>query len=184
MNSLVKNTAFYAFWAMFGFLLAAMPRRWSVADYAIVLALSLAGLVAAAVLLARAGHARQQHNKFPPNRIFWFVFVRVDGCVPIAARLLKREADRCARTFTVAEAVYERGLFNLPLARRWLFARRLCRRRNRGEQISDLARCRNHAHSRSRASVRAARADQAAEEARLARRAFRQNALERAAVHV
>lgn len=91
VNSLVKNTAFYAFWAMFGFLLAAMPRRWSVADYAIVLALSLAGLVAAAVLLPAQVTLDMQHNKFPPNGIFWLFSCAWMAVFLIAARLLKRE---------------------------------------------------------------------------------------------
>ncbi|MBL8548053.1 MAG: acyltransferase [Hyphomonadaceae bacterium] len=82
-DQLIKNTIFYAFWAAFGFMLAAAPKRWRIGDYALVLALSLAGMFAAAWLQPAAVTLDMQHNKFPPNAMF-FLF----SCVWVAVLLI------------------------------------------------------------------------------------------------
>lgn len=70
-DQLIKNTIFYAFWAAFGFMLAAAPKRWSIGDYALVLALSLVGMLGAATLQPASVTLDMQQNKFPPNAIFF-----------------------------------------------------------------------------------------------------------------
>jgi peptidoglycan/LPS O-acetylase OafA/YrhL len=82
-DQLIKNTVFYALWASFGFMLAASPKRWSVRDYALVLALASAGLFAAAMLQPATVSLDMQHNKFPPNAMF-FLF----SCAWMAALLI------------------------------------------------------------------------------------------------
>src|SRR5690606_7087152 len=70
-DQLIKNTVFYAFWAAFGFMLAAMPKRWSVGDYAVVIVLAALGMASAAMLQPAAVTLDMQHNKFPPNAVFF-----------------------------------------------------------------------------------------------------------------
>jgi surface polysaccharide O-acyltransferase-like enzyme len=79
-DQLIKNTVFYGFWAAFGFMLAAMPKRWSVGDYAVVLLLALTGMIVAAMQQPASVTLDMQHNKFPPNAMF-FLF----SCVWMAA---------------------------------------------------------------------------------------------------
>lgn len=67
----IQMIVFYALWAGFGFALAADPRRFKPRDYAIVLALSLATLLALAFTSPAA--LNMQVSKFPPTAIF-FVF--------------------------------------------------------------------------------------------------------------
>jgi peptidoglycan/LPS O-acetylase OafA/YrhL len=75
-DQIVKHTIFYALWALFGFMLAAAPRRWSVGDYAIALALALAAMAGALALLPGQVSLDMQANKFPPNTMF-FLFSSV-----------------------------------------------------------------------------------------------------------
>lgn len=86
-DQLIKNTIFYALWASLGFVLAASPKRWSVRDYALVLALSLAGLFAAALLQPETVSLDMQQNKFPPNAMF-FLF----SCAWMAVLLIGSRA--------------------------------------------------------------------------------------------
>jgi peptidoglycan/LPS O-acetylase OafA/YrhL len=92
-DQLIKNTVFYAFWASFGFMLAAMPKRWGMGDYALVLALAAGGMFAASSLQPTSVTLDMQHNKFPPNAVF-FLF----SCAWVAALLigtrLTRETQR------------------------------------------------------------------------------------------
>lgn len=83
LDELIKNAVFYSFWAAFGFMLAAMPKRWSITDYALVLVLAFAGMIAAAMLQPASVTLDMQHNKFPPNGMF-FLF----SCVWTAALLI------------------------------------------------------------------------------------------------
>ncbi|MBL8543135.1 MAG: acyltransferase [Hyphomonadaceae bacterium] len=71
VDGLIKNAVFYAFWAVFGFMLAASPRRWSIGDYAVLLVLALAGMAAAKLALPGQVSLDMQHNKFPPNAMFF-----------------------------------------------------------------------------------------------------------------
>lgn len=90
-DQLIKNTVFYAFWASFGFTLAASPKRWSIGDYALVLGLSLGGMFAAAWLQPANVTLDMQHNKFPPNAIFFlfscaWMAVLLIGCRLVSAK--------------------------------------------------------------------------------------------------
>lgn len=87
-DQLIKNVVFYSFWAAFGFTLAAMPKRWSVGDYAIVLVFALAGMFAAAWLLPASVTLDMQHNKFPPNAIFFLFSCAWIGVLLICGRLI------------------------------------------------------------------------------------------------
>jgi len=87
-DQLIKNTVFYSFWAAFGFVLAAMPRRWSVGDYAVVLAMAVAGMLAAAWLQPASVTLDMQHNKFPPNAIFFLFSAAWVAILLIAGRLV------------------------------------------------------------------------------------------------
>lgn len=95
LDELIKNAVFYSFWAAFGFMLAAMPRRWSLGDYAVVLALAIAGMIGAAVLQPASVTLDMQHNKFPPNAIFWLFSCAWMAVLLIGARLT-RETQRNA----------------------------------------------------------------------------------------
>lgn len=92
-DELIKNTVFYAFWASFGFMLAAMPKRWSVADYAVVLTLAIGGMIAAEALQPASVTLDMQHNKFPPNAVFFLFSCAWMAVLLIGARLT-REAQR------------------------------------------------------------------------------------------
>jgi peptidoglycan/LPS O-acetylase OafA/YrhL len=87
-DQLIKNTVFYAFWASFGFLLAAMPKRWSVGDYALVLALAAAGMIGAAMLAPASVTLDMQQNKFPPNALFFLFSCAWMALLLIAARFV------------------------------------------------------------------------------------------------
>ncbi|MEZ5971942.1 MAG: acyltransferase [Hyphomonadaceae bacterium] len=90
-DQLIKNTVFYAFWASFGFILAAMPKRWSVADYALVLALAAAGMIGAALLQPASVTLDMQQNKFPPNGMFFLFSCAWMAVLLIGARLITPE---------------------------------------------------------------------------------------------
>lgn len=92
-DQLIKNTVFYAFWASFGFTLAAMPKRWRVGDYAVVLALAAAGMFGAALLQPSSISLDMQHNKFPPNAMFFLFSCAWMAALLIGARLT-RETQR------------------------------------------------------------------------------------------
>jgi len=94
-DQLIKNTVFYAFWASFGFMLAAMPKRWSLADYALVLGLAVAGMIAAASLQPASVTLDMQRNKFPPNAVFFLFSCAWMAALLIGARLT-RETQRNA----------------------------------------------------------------------------------------
>jgi peptidoglycan/LPS O-acetylase OafA/YrhL len=87
-DQLIKNTAFYAFWAVFGFMLAAMPKRWSVRDYALVFVLAAIGMIGAAMLQPASVTLDMQHNKFPPNAMFWLFSCAWMAALLIGARFL------------------------------------------------------------------------------------------------
>lgn len=87
-DQLIKNTVFYAFWAAFGFMLAAMPKRWSVGDYGVVLVLAAAGTFGAAMLQPESVTLDMQHNKFPPNGMFFLFSCVWMGVMLIGARLV------------------------------------------------------------------------------------------------
>jgi peptidoglycan/LPS O-acetylase OafA/YrhL len=98
-DQLIKNTVFYAFWAAFGFMLAAMPKRWSVGDYALVLVLAALGMASAAMLQPAAVTLDMQHNKFPPNAVF-FLF----SCAWMAALLIGARYVTRAQTEALARS--------------------------------------------------------------------------------
>lgn len=85
---MIKNTVFYAFWAAFGFSLAVMPKRWSIGDYAIVLVLAAIGLAAAVMLQPVSVTLDMQHNKFPPNAMFFLFSCAWMAVLLIGARLV------------------------------------------------------------------------------------------------
>lgn len=87
-DQLIKNTIFYAFWASFGFMLAASPKRWSIGDYALVLVLAVAGMVGAAMLAPAHVTLDMQYNKFPPNAVFFLFSCAWIGLLLIGARLV------------------------------------------------------------------------------------------------
>lgn len=93
LDELIKNGVFYSFWATFGFMLAAMPKRWSLGDYALVLVLSVAGMIGAAMLQPASVTLDMQHNKFPPNAIFFLFSCAWMAVLLIGARLT-RETQR------------------------------------------------------------------------------------------
>ncbi len=70
-DDLIKNGVFYAFWAIFGFMLAAAPRRWSVTDYAVLLVLAIALIFAGVIAAPQHVSLNMQENKFPPNAVFF-----------------------------------------------------------------------------------------------------------------
>jgi len=88
-DQLIKNTVFYAFWAAFGFMLAALPKRWSISDYALVLVLAVAGMTGAAVFAPASVTLDMQHNKFPPNAMFFLFSCAWMAALLIAARFVK-----------------------------------------------------------------------------------------------
>ncbi len=88
-DQLIKNAVFYAFWASFGFILAAMPKRWSLGDYAVVLLLALAGMFGAAMLQPANVTLDMQHNKFPPNAVFFLFSCAWVALLLIGARLTR-----------------------------------------------------------------------------------------------
>jgi len=98
-DQLIKNTVFYAFWAAFGFMLAAMPKRWSVGDYAVVIVLAALGMASAAMLQPAAVTLDMQHNKFPPNAVF-FLF----SCAWMAALLIGARFVTQAQTEALARS--------------------------------------------------------------------------------
>ena len=71
VDGLIKNAVFYAFWAAFGFMLAASPRRWSIGDYAVLLVFAIVAIAAAKLALPAQVSLDMQHNKFPPNAMFF-----------------------------------------------------------------------------------------------------------------
>lgn len=98
-DQLIKNTVFYAFWASFGFTLAAMPKRWSLADYALVLVLAAVGMAGAAILQPASVTLDMQHNKFPPNAMFFLFSCAWMALLLIAARFMKpAHAEALARS--------------------------------------------------------------------------------------
>lgn len=98
-DQLIKNTVFYAFWASFGFMLAAMPKRWSLADYALVLVLATAGMAGAAMLQPASVTLDMQHNKFPPNAVFFLFSCAWMAALLIGARLTREtQRERLARS--------------------------------------------------------------------------------------
>ncbi len=98
-DQLIKNTIFYTFWASFGFMLAAMPKRWSVGDYALVLALALAGMIGPAMLQPASVTLDMQHNKFPPNAIFFLFSCVWTAALLIGARLVtSTQSEALARS--------------------------------------------------------------------------------------
>ncbi|MEQ1809059.1 MAG: acyltransferase [Terricaulis sp.] len=98
-DQLIKNTIFYTFWASFGFMLAAMPKRWSVGDYALVLVLALAGMIGAAMLQPASVTLDMQHNKFPPNAIFFLFSCVWTAALLIGARLVtSTQSEALARS--------------------------------------------------------------------------------------
>ena len=98
-DQLIKNTIFYTFWASFGFMLAAMPKRWSVGDYALVLVLALAGMIGAAMLQPTSVTLDMQHNKFPPNAIFFLFSCVWTAALLIGARLVtSTQSEALARS--------------------------------------------------------------------------------------
>ncbi|MBK6703212.1 MAG: acyltransferase [Caulobacteraceae bacterium] len=98
-DQLIKNTIFYTFWASFGFMLAAMPKRWSVGDYALVLVLALAGMIGAAMLQPTSVTPDMQHNKFPPNAIFFLFSCVWTAALLIGARLVtSTQSEALARS--------------------------------------------------------------------------------------
>ena len=98
-DQLIKNTIFYTFWASFGFMLAAMPKRWSVSDYALVLVLALAGMIGAAMLQPASMTLDMQHNKFPPNAIFFLFSCVWTAALLIGARLVtSTQSEALARS--------------------------------------------------------------------------------------
>jgi len=92
-DQLIKNTVFYAFWASFGFMLAARPKHWSIGDYALVLVLVVVGMIGAASLQPASVTLDMQHNKFPPNAIFFLFSCAWMAVLLIGARLT-RETQR------------------------------------------------------------------------------------------
>ena len=92
-DQLIKNTLFYAFWASFGFMLAAIPKRWGIGDYALVLALAAGGMFAAPSLQPTSVTLDMQHNKFPPNAVFFLFSCAWMAALLIGARLT-RETQR------------------------------------------------------------------------------------------
>ncbi|MEZ5958300.1 MAG: acyltransferase [Hyphomonadaceae bacterium] len=94
-DQLIKNTVFYAFWAAFGFLLAARPKHWNLGDYALVLVLAVGGMIAAATLQPASVTLDMQHNKFPPNAVFFLFSCAWMATLLIGARLT-RETQRQA----------------------------------------------------------------------------------------
>lgn len=98
-DQLIKNTVFYAFWASFGFMLAAMPKRWSLGDYVLVLVLAAAGMAGAAMLQPASVTLDMQHNKFPPNAIFFLFSCAWMAVLLIGARLTREtQRDALARS--------------------------------------------------------------------------------------
>jgi peptidoglycan/LPS O-acetylase OafA/YrhL len=85
-DQLIKNTVFYAFWAAFGFMLAAMPKRWSVRDYLQVLVFGAVGMFAADAALPALVTLDMQDNKFPPNAIFFLFSCAWMALLLMAAR--------------------------------------------------------------------------------------------------
>ena len=92
-DQLIKNAVFYSFWAAFGFMLAALPKRWSLADYALVLLLAVAGMVGATMVPPASVTLDMQHNKFPPNAMFFLFSCAWVAALLIGARLT-RETQR------------------------------------------------------------------------------------------
>ncbi|MEQ1812466.1 MAG: acyltransferase [Terricaulis sp.] len=88
LDELIKNAVFYSFWAAFGFMLAAMPKRWSITDYALVLMLAFAGMIGAAMLQPASVTLDMQHNKFPPNGMFFLFSCAWTAALLIGARLV------------------------------------------------------------------------------------------------
>ena len=106
-DQLIKNVVFYAFWASFGFMLAAMPKRWSIADYALVLVLAFAGMFGAAMLQPASVTLDMQHNKFPPNGMF-FLF----SCVWTAVLLIGARFVTSAQSEAAARSIFVRPFMN------------------------------------------------------------------------
>jgi peptidoglycan/LPS O-acetylase OafA/YrhL len=69
-------------------MLAAMPKRWSVGDYALVLALAAAGMIGAAMLAPASVTLDMQQNKFPPNALFFLFSCAWMALLLIAARFV------------------------------------------------------------------------------------------------
>jgi peptidoglycan/LPS O-acetylase OafA/YrhL len=98
-DQLIKNTVFYAFWASFGFMLAATPKRWSLGDYTLVLGLTVGGMIAAAALQPASVTLDMQHNKFPPNALFFLFSCAWMAVLLIGARLTREtQRDALARS--------------------------------------------------------------------------------------
>jgi surface polysaccharide O-acyltransferase-like enzyme len=68
---LVEMVVFYGLWALFGFGLAAAPRRFGAHDFWVLLALALAALAAAYMVFRGHTDIDMQRNKFPPNAMFF-----------------------------------------------------------------------------------------------------------------
>lgn len=92
-NEIVQNAIFYGLWAIFGVLIASAPGRYKSWEYALVLVLALAGIAVAAIAMPGRVSLDMQHNKFPPNAVFflfccvwmmfWLIVVRALGSVRI-----------------------------------------------------------------------------------------------------
>lgn len=84
----VQTVIFYALWAWFGYVLAANAGRYRVADFAAVLLVAAAALIALVVALPGQINLNMQTNKFPPNAIFFLFCAIWVGLFLILSRLL------------------------------------------------------------------------------------------------
>lgn len=88
----VQIIVFYAIWTAFGFALAAAPARFSVRDYAFVLALSLGALAALLALFPEQVSLNMQTNKFPPNGVFFLFCCAWVSLILILVKQMKLSA--------------------------------------------------------------------------------------------
>ncbi|HVV33520.1 MAG TPA: acyltransferase [Vitreimonas sp.] len=87
-NEIVQNAIFYALWAIFGVLIASAPGRYKTWEYALVLLLSLAGIFAANLAFPGRVTLDMQHNKFPPDAMFFLFCCAWMMLLLIVVRLL------------------------------------------------------------------------------------------------
>ena len=92
----VQIIVFYAIWTAFGFALAAAPARFSVRDYALVLALSISALAALLALFPEQVSLNMQTNKFPPNGVFFLFCCAWVSLILILVKLMKLSAAATA----------------------------------------------------------------------------------------
>lgn len=100
---------FYGLWALFGFGVAAAPKRFGLRSYALVLVVSLVLLAAVLLLLPERTDTNMQHNKFPPNAVFYVFSCAWVSAVMIGVKMLRPDHVEALANFALLKPFIRAG---------------------------------------------------------------------------